>query len=145
MDQMIIRQCNPRYDVDPYDWTWGVPNGAGFLQNDSAIAEAINLALQLFRGEVFWYTNYGIDWWNILGGVGAQVLMNTLVVQAREVILGISGVTSVTEISANVNSQRQVTIQYDVTTINGSSITNFTVTPYLPVVGPLYGTPVPTS
>jgi hypothetical protein len=140
-ENMIIRALVPRWLPNAGDWTFG-QGMSNFLTGDAAVAEAIQVALQIFRGEVFWYTNYGVDWNNILGAVGAQRVMNILVVQAREVILGVQGVVSVNNLYAEVDPiTRQVTLQYTVTTENGG-VVNFTSAPD-GLVLPVYSNPIP--
>ena len=122
---MIIRSLTAKTATTPRDWTFG-QGQQNFLTLDNAIALAIEMALQIFRGEVFWYSNYGIDWWNILGGTNSTKLMAILEAQARETILGVVGVTAVSQVSATIDSRRNVMLQYQVNTVNGV-VNNFSI------------------
>ncbi len=142
---MTIRQLTPRTGPvaeSNRDWMFGY-GMSNILTGQDAIAEAIEMALQIFRGEVWWFTNYGIDWWNILASKGAQNSLNTLVVQAREVILGVSGVISATNVSATIQG-REAVLQYSVNTIYGTVCNFSTINLQPPAVVPLPGAPTST-
>lgn len=125
---MKFRNLTPRTNPTPesaQDWTFG-HGRQDYVQGVSAIALDIETALKVFNGECFWATNFGVDWWSLLGGSGKENIMATIITQARQLILGVDGVTAVQEISANVDSQRKLTIHYTVVTIY-SVYTNFTI------------------
>ncbi len=75
------------------DWTWGSGR-----QNYSTLEKAVNLdiatALKVFLGEIFWATNVGVDWWNLLGGKNETAI----VLQTRSTIIAREGVQRITSL-----------------------------------------------
>ena len=52
------------------DWTWG-SGVQNYSTGEAAIEVNIKTALQMFRGEAFWDTTFGVDWLTLLSSAGA--------------------------------------------------------------------------
>ncbi len=94
------------------DWTWGAGR-----QNYATLENAINLdvatALKVFLGEIFWATNVGVDWWNLLGGKNEIAI----ILQTRSVIIAREGVQRITSLIPILDRRtRQLRLTYAIDT-----------------------------
>lgn len=109
------------------DWLWG-RGKSSYLKNNDAIAADIRTALQIFMGEVFWNTQFGVDWWNLIGGKNPSAQAG-IILQCRQVILSVDGVTQINNVSVSFASgTRALSVQYSVNTIFTQNITG-SITP----------------
>ena len=83
------------------DWVFG-GGRSSYATGNTAIQMDIQTALQIFMGECFWDTSFGVDWWNLLGGKNPSA-QASIVLQVRTVILGIVGVTQINSVSVSQN------------------------------------------
>ena len=94
------------------DWTWGAGR-----QNYATLENAINLdiatALKVFLGEIFWATNVGVDWWNLLGGKNETAI----ILQTRSTIIAREGVQRITSLVPTLNRRtRNLNLTYAIDT-----------------------------
>jgi hypothetical protein len=93
---------------------WGTMAGiASYLTGNPMIAQQINCAIQCILGDCFFDITRGIDWFNLLGSKQYA----DLDLQIKTAIVNIPGVTRLVEVSAVLDDDRQVSIQYSVYTI----------------------------
>jgi hypothetical protein len=94
------------------DFTFG-NSQSDYISANAAIEQCIQTALNSFLGNCFFAANAGIDWYNLLGGkneLAISLAINTT-------ILGVQGVTGILQTSINLGTNRNLTIQYSVTTV----------------------------
>lgn len=104
------------------DWVFGRGRSSYFRNND-AIQADIKTALQIFMGEVFWNTDFGVDWWNLIGGKNPAAQAG-IVLQCRTVILGVDGVTQINTVNPTYNGpSRALSLSYSVNTIFSQNVT----------------------
>lgn len=106
---MIVRAI----DVNG-DWTFGKGRN-NYLSGRTAIGQNIATRLRSFLGDCFFATGDGIDWFNRLGAKN-QILLN---LDVSSVITNTVGVTSILELSIDLNENRLLTIVYSVMTVSG--------------------------
>ena len=103
------------------DWLFGRGKSSYFRNND-AIQADIKTALQIFMGEVFWDTNFGVDWWNLIGGKNPAAQAG-IVLQCRTVILGVEGVTQINTVQPTYRgADRSLSVSYSVNTIFSQNV-----------------------
>lgn len=95
------------------DWTFG--NGIqNYLTLEAAVEQNVVTTVQSWVGDVYWATNFGVDWYNRL----AQGQQNFLVQEVKQVVLSCFGVVSVPTIAAQFAAATRVeAIQLTMTTI----------------------------
>lgn len=104
------------------DWVFGGGQSA-YATGNTAIQFDIQTALQIFMGECFWNTSFGVDWWNLLGGKNPSA-QASIILQVRTVILGVIGVYQINNVSISQNRiTRGLSIQYNINTIFSKSVT----------------------
>jgi len=109
------------------DWVFG-RGVSSYLKNSDAIAADIKTALQIFMGEVFWQTQFGVDWWNLLGGKNPSAQAG-IILQTRQIILSVDGVTQINSVSVSfTRGTRALALNWDVNTIFTQNITG-SITP----------------
>lgn len=114
-------------DLKTSDWLFG-RGKSSYLRNNDAIQADIQTSLQIFMGEVFWSTQFGVDWWNLIGGKNPAAQAG-IILQTRTIILGVSGVSQINSVSVSFNSGvRKLALQYSINTIFSQNITG-AVTP----------------
>ena len=91
---MIVRQLDGNGD-----WLWGLGR-SNYLTYNQAIAQCVDTRLISFLGDCFFSTTDGIDWINLLSSKN-QLALNIAV---SACILNSPGVTSLTQLSINLNS-----------------------------------------
>jgi hypothetical protein len=71
-------------------------------------------------GECFWAVDFGVDWFNLIGGKAPQVQQN-IILQARQVISSRVGVTNINSVTVTFTDyRRSLSIVYDISTIFGT-------------------------
>lgn len=104
------------------DWVFG-GGRSSYATGNTAIQMDIKTALQIFMGECFWDTAFGVDWWNLLGGKNPSA-QASIILQVRTVILGVVGVTQINSVSVSQNStSRTLSISYSINTIFSQNVT----------------------
>lgn len=103
------------------DWTFG-KGKSNYKTGRNACAQNIKTALQCLINDCFFATTEGIDWFNRLGG--KNIIQTKLDVAAT--IIKVPDVTSIEEISANIDVKRNISIQYAVNSIYGRISNTFT-------------------
>lgn len=97
-------------------------NGKGsYFAGNLAIGADIKTSLMTFLGECFFATNFGIDWWNLLGSSGADKIQAQILEQSRKAILQVQGVVNIPKVTTSRVS-RTLYIQYTVNTVFGTQI-----------------------
>lgn len=112
------------------DWVFGQSRNSyrtGLLE----IMQDIESALHVYLGECFWRTDFGVDWFNLIGGKAPQVQQN-IVLQCRTIIQNCWGVKGITSVSVTFTDYRRtLSVTYNVSTIygvaTGTFVKNFNV------------------
>lgn len=95
------------------DWTFG-QGRQNYLTGAAEIAQDIGTALKVFLGECFFATDFGVDWWNLIGSKDRQ----GIILQCREVIAARPGVTKINRVDAALDSRtRRLVVTYNVSTV----------------------------
>lgn len=106
---MIVRAI----DVN-HDWLFG--KGRNDYKSDlAAVAQSIDTRLNCFLGDCFFATNFGIDWFNLLGNKDLE----TLNLAISTVILNTQNVVKLNQLSSVLDSSRNLTVRYEVTATSG--------------------------
>jgi hypothetical protein len=100
------------------DWTFG-QGFNNYLSYNYEIAQEIQTQLNMFLGDCFFDLTAGIDWWNLLGAKNEDLIL--LFVAAT--IANVKGVTGILNLSTTLDDNRNLSIQYSVTTIYQQNIT----------------------
>jgi len=104
------------------DWVFG-GGKSSYASGNTAIQLDIQTALQIFMGECFWDTSFGVDWWNLLGGKNPSA-QASIILQVRTVILGVTGVTQINSVSISNNANsRSLQLSYSINTIFSQNVT----------------------
>ena len=105
------------------DWTWG--NGRqNYLVLEDAINENVRTALWVFRGEIFWNTVFGVNWWNLIGRTNAATTSAEIILQCRTMIVQCYGVAKINKVLPIINSRtRSLSVTYNISTIFSRSVT----------------------
>ena len=104
---MIVRAL----DVNN-DWQFG--KGRNDYKKDiAAVAQNIKTRLQSFLGDCFFDLGAGIDWFNLLGSKNRYALN----LAVRTNILNTNYVTGISELTAQLETDRKLTLQYSVKTV----------------------------
>lgn len=96
------------------DWLFG-KGKSDYKYDQLALAQIIQTRLSSFIGDCFFATNDNIDWFNLMGSRNLRDLR--LAIAAT--ILNTEAVNSLSELNVNINSDRNVTIQYSVLSVFG--------------------------
>ena len=101
------------------DWSFG-KGRQSYTTGDRAVNLNVETALKIFRGEVFWRLEFGVDWWNLLGAKNSAA---SIILQCRELIVSRYGVARINRVSPNLNrTTRNLNVQYDIRTIFSRSV-----------------------
>ncbi len=112
------------------DWTFG--NGLGnYLTDQNAIALDVQTRLYSFLGDCFFDAESGIDWFNLLGSKNEAALLFSI----KATILNTNGITSVTELNAALDTNRNLTVSYAATSLFGASVAGVLTIPVTPYSG----------
>lgn len=110
---MIVRAL----DKTNHDWLFGKGQN-DYKRGNDALVQVIRTRLLMFLGDCFFATDQGVNWFNLLGGKD-EVAINLAV---SAVILNTPNVTSLTQLSINLDSSRLLAIVYSITSgITGPS------------------------
>jgi hypothetical protein len=109
---MIVRSLDSNHD-----WNFG-RGSYDYLAGIDAVVQDIDTRLSSFLNDCFFDLLAGIDWFNLLGTKN----INGLILAIKTVILNTEGVTSLVEISHELDEQRNLTIIYSVNTVQGINI-----------------------
>ncbi len=118
---MIVRAIDTQND-----WTYG----RGFQDYKSgniAVAQNIKTRLQSFLNDCFFAKSVGIDWFNLLGGKSQLALQLAI----SSTIANTNFVSKVLQLSIELDSSRELLVQYSVTTSFGATINESL--PFVPV------------
>jgi hypothetical protein len=99
------------------DWTFGLGKQS-YATGNNAIALNIATRLKTFYSECFFNTDWGLPWFQLLGQKSSAPLLLTV----RSQILDCYGVVSVTDLQTSVDSDRNLLISYNISTIYSTSI-----------------------
>lgn len=106
-----------------HDWTFGAGK-SNYLSDDPAIGLNIQTRILSWLGDCFFDRSAGVDWLNRMGLKNQQDLLTQ---EIRLIILQSFGVTQLLNFNM-VISDRNISIEYNITTINSPSyINNVTV------------------
>lgn len=107
---MIVRSIDSNGD-----WKFGKGRN-DYLKNRRAVQQNIETRLKMFLGDCFFALNQGIDWFNLLGSKNILELR----LSVASVILNTEFVSGIEELSFNIDTSRNLFIQYDVSTSFGA-------------------------
>lgn len=93
------------------DWTFGAGKQS-YKVDAEAISQNVKTRLQSFRGDFFWNTEEGIDWFNLLEKGRQAELERAL----RVTVLTTEGVVAINSFEAIVNG-RELNVSYNIKTI----------------------------
>jgi hypothetical protein len=95
------------------DWRFGKGKN-DYLSFNQAIMQNIATRLRSFLGDCFFAPEAGLDWFNLLGSKNQLALE----LAVRSVILNTTGVTSIVNLSINLEeSTRLISMTYTITTV----------------------------
>jgi hypothetical protein len=107
---MIFRALNGN------DWTFG-SGLQSYLNRSDAISANIKTRLQTFLGECFFATDFGVDWWNLLGKKGDTALRD-ITLQCRKMVADSYGVVRINSLDTKFDSTtRSLSITFNIDTI----------------------------
>jgi hypothetical protein len=119
---MIFRALTPLGD-----WTLG-QGVQCYLRDEPAIELNIQTRLKSFLGDCFWATEFGVDWWELLG-VKNPAAQAAIVLACRLMIAESYGVVRINSIAASTDrTTRRLTVEYNIDTIFSRTVQG-TVTP----------------
>lgn len=98
------------------DWNFGHSQTDYIIGND-AIGQNIATRLRSFLGDCFFDTAAGVDWLNLLE-IGRQTDLRRSI---QSTIIATSGVTAINSFDFFVNEKRELTINYNISTIYSPS------------------------
>lgn len=104
---MIVRALSPTGD-----WTFG-QGTSNYLSGNQAIEQEIQTTLNSFLGNCFFAATSGIDWYNLLGNKNQLAI----VLAINAALLKVPGVTGILQTNVTINSNRNFSLSYSVTTI----------------------------
>lgn len=100
------------------DWTFGKGQN-DYKTANAAIAQAIQSRLLSFLGDCFFDSGAGIDWFNLLGSkneIALNLAVSATILNTQDPS-GNFPITRLNQLSINLDSNRKVTISYNVTTV----------------------------
>ena len=107
-----------RGTIESEDWNFG-EGLSDYLSDDLAIAKDIATKVRTFRGECFFDGAVGVRWFSLLG----QKDITAVLLEIREVIYNVDGVTAVTDLLIEPLSEtRELVLRYWVDTVNSSGV-----------------------
>jgi len=117
------------------DWTFGAGLN-NYAANNAAVAQDIEMSLNMLLGNCFFATNVGLPWWTLLGG--KSLLAISLAVNAA--LLSVTGVTGIISSTPILTSDRNLTLTYNVQTQYGTLQSTFVYDQGLATQGGTIGT-----
>lgn len=113
------------------DWAWGA-GIQSYATDQRAVAYSIQTRVLMFLNDCFFAPDQGIDWFNLLGSKNEAGLIFSI----RSTILNTPGVNTLTDLSTTVDAEtRNLTVQYQVTTVFGFTVASSIVFPITPFSG----------
>jgi len=104
------------------DWQFG-RGIQDYLRNEQAIALNVKTRLRSFLNDNFWATDFGIDWWNLLGQKNPAAQTGVLLA-CREMLANSYGVVRINSVAATTEPvTRKLTITYNIDTVFSRSVT----------------------
>lgn len=98
------------------DWTFG-QGRQNYLAAEPAIELNLATRLRSFLNDCFWATDFGIDWWNLLGAKNPSAQAN-VIVAVRAIVAESYGVVRINSIEALTDRlTRRLTVRANVDTI----------------------------
>lgn len=98
------------------DWLFG-KSKSDYKSANNAVAQSIQTRINSFLGDCFFATNFGIDWFGLLGSKNKTALELSIGSQ----ILNTPNVKSLIQLSSVVDVNRLLTISYTVQTVFATS------------------------
>jgi hypothetical protein len=95
------------------DWMFG-KGKQSYLSGQEAVGENIKTRLQCFINNCFFDMNAGIDWIRLLGTKGTET---EIILTCRAIILQSYGVVKVNSILPLINSNRNLTLSYNINSV----------------------------
>ena len=117
------------------DWTFGAGLN-DYAANNAAVAQDIEMALNMLLGNCFFATNVGLPWWSLLGG--KSLLAISLALNAA--LLSVTGVTGILSAVPTLSSNRRLVLTYRVQTQYGELQSTFVYDTGLATQGGTVGT-----
>ena len=102
---------------DNGDWTFG-KGKSSYKKNLDALKQDVKTRLLSWVGDCFFDAGAGVDWNSRLG---KRSQLNPLIEEVRLVILRTEGVIQVVNLSYDLNSERNLTINYSIKTVFGET------------------------
>jgi hypothetical protein len=103
--------------------SWNFGKGIqDYYQDKEALPQNIKTRLMSFLNDCFFDLDSGVDWFFFLGSKN----INGLKVSIAKVIADTVGVVSLNELSLDIDDARQMTLQYEVTTVWSEKISGTT-------------------
>lgn len=99
------------------DWTFG-KGKSNYKKDLPALKQNIKTRLFEWKGDCFFDSDSGVDWNSRLG---KRSQINPLIEEVRTVILKTDGVTQVINIDYDLNSERNLTLNYSIKTVFGET------------------------
>lgn len=109
---MIIRALDANGD-----WTFG-KGKSNYKKDLPALRQNIKTRLLEWKGDCFFDSGAGVDWNSRLG---KRSQINPLIDEVRTVILKTDGVTEVLNVDSNLDSDRNLTLNYSIKTVFGET------------------------
>jgi hypothetical protein len=100
------------------DWTFG-KGLQSYAKENYAIMLDILTFLKTFYGECFFNRDWGVPWFDLLGSKDQTALIYTL----RNEILKRYGVVGLTNVEFRLDSNRQLNVTYQISTIYSVNVT----------------------
>jgi hypothetical protein len=94
------------------DWIFGTGKESYFTEQ-SSVGQNIKTRLQSFFNDCFFDLEAGIDWFSLLGSRNQSGLKNAV----AKAILSTTGVYSIDELVFSLSENRDLLVQYQVTTL----------------------------
>lgn len=113
---MIVRSIDSNND-----WNFGRGKN-DYFSNQAAVVQLLNTRLESWLGNCFFDQGAGVNWQLYLGGkdsVGLNLSIQAVILNATDPVTGTQLVQALTQLFITLNSQRQISIAYNVTTIYG--------------------------
>lgn len=99
------------------DWIFGSGKSA-YATGDRAILENISTNLKTFLGECFFDTTIGMPWFDLIDQRNKDIVMLFI----KSAIIELYGVLEVNELEYTLDSDRKLTLKYDIKTLYTESV-----------------------
>lgn len=102
------------------DWTFG-QGRQNYLTDEPAIELNVATRLKSFLGDAFWQTDFGIDWWNLIGSKNPNAQAG-IILACRATIADSYGVVRINSVEAFTTRDRKLRASYNIDTIFSRSV-----------------------